>query len=224
MFSDTARGEIDDNATNLVEVARFNGVSSVSVFDLFHDLILTDISSTDLSQSSEEEKMKLGYLTQQLVHYLGAADPTSSSQGDILNPAEIDQYGFKSMTDLLNLCSSVCSPPPGGPISLDDTDLLSLNCFIELISQFKINGFTLSSPNLTPLGVSVSPVVALCNHSCEPNAIVVFPEGGGKGIHLIAIRDIQPGEEVCPSYLRSTSVPVYCRPLRLMQQRPLYRF
>ena len=38
-------------------------------------------------------------------------------------------------------------------------------------------------------------MVALANHSCEPNAVVVFPNGG-RSMEVIAIRDIEPDEEV----------------------------
>jgi hypothetical protein len=35
----------------------------------------------------------------------------------------------------------------------------------------------------------------MANHSCEPNAVVVFPNGG-RSMELIAIQDIEPNEEV----------------------------
>lgn len=35
----------------------------------------------------------------------------------------------------------------------------------------------------------------MANHSCEPNAVAVFPNGG-RSMELIAIRDIEPNEEV----------------------------
>jgi hypothetical protein len=38
-------------------------------------------------------------------------------------------------------------------------------------------------------------VVAMANHSCEPNAVVVFPNGG-RSMELTAIRDIEPNQEV----------------------------
>jgi SET and MYND domain-containing protein len=55
---------------------------------------------------------------------------------------------------------------------------------------------------LAPLGVCVSPLVALINHSCEPNAVVVFPRSAKDPANqepeaqVIAIRDILPDEEV----------------------------
>jgi SET and MYND domain-containing protein len=63
--------------------------------------------------------------------------------------------------------------------------------------QFQVNSFTLSLPDVSPIGVAISPTVALANHSCEPNAVVVFPDGGIK-MEIIAIRDINQDEEVGP--------------------------
>lgn len=45
------------------------------------------------------------------------------------------------------------------------------------------------------------------NHSCEPNAVVVFPKHGSSSppqrckLHVVALRDISPGEEVLISYV-----------------------
>jgi hypothetical protein len=38
------------------------------------------------------------------------------------------------------------------------------------------------------------------NHSCRPNAEVKFPNNNFT-LHVVALRDIQPGEEICISYL-----------------------
>ena len=54
-----------------------------------------------------------------------------------------------------------------------------------------------------PIGACVSPVVALINHSCDPNAVVVFPRAGGESrkdkeplMQVIALKYIAPDEEV----------------------------
>lgn len=56
----------------------------------------------------------------------------------------------------------------------------------------------------------MSPTMALCNHSCEPNAVVVFSKGAGSGMDLVAIRDIEAGEEVrairLPSVLTTAQI------------------
>ncbi|KAL1407376.1 N-lysine methyltransferase smyd2 [Vanrija albida] len=94
-----------------------------------------------------------------------------SATPDVLEPGDMADYGFKSAAELLDMCSA-----------------------------FSVNSFTLSAPDLTPIGVATSPVCALFNHSCEPNAVVVFPKGG-KDMQVIAIGDMRPGDEVLTSYI-----------------------
>lgn len=36
----------------------------------------------------------------------------------------------------------------------------------------------------------------MANHSCVPNAVVVFPLGAGRGVEIVAIGEIGKGEEV----------------------------
>ncbi|RSH91536.1 hypothetical protein EHS25_009835 [Saitozyma podzolica] len=74
-----------------------------------------------------------------------------------------------------------------------------------LVSKFQTNSFTLSSPDLTPLGALVSPHAAMANHSCVPNAVVVFPLGAGRGVDIVAIGEIGPGEEILTSYIDVSS-------------------
>ncbi|GAA5910028.1 uncharacterized protein JCM6883_000528 [Sporobolomyces salmoneus] len=91
---------------------------------------------------------------------------------------------------------------------------------IDLISRFTSNSFSLTSPtDLTNIGVSISPLTALFNHSCRPNSVVVFPifpspscssskpnpsssyPPTTKNMRVVAIRPIKPGEEVLTSYV-----------------------
>ena len=127
----------------------------------------------------QDKLVELGHSMQKLRQYLSAAD------ADTPELADLEEYGFDSASELMNLFSAVKS------FALR----LALVELTGLFWQFEINSFTLSSSSLSPIGVAMSPVVALCNHSCWPNAVVVFPEGG-KGIDIVAIRDIPVGEEV----------------------------
>ncbi|ELU45157.1 zf-MYND domain-containing protein [Rhizoctonia solani AG-1 IA] len=68
-------------------------------------------------------------------------------------------------------------------------------------SIIEANAHTLSTPSLTPIGVALSPVAALINHSCVPNCVVVFPKASEtkkvpNEMLIIAIGKILPGEEV----------------------------
>ena len=69
-----------------------------------------------------------------------------------------------------------------------------------LNNQFATNSFALTTPSLTPIGVVVSPLTALVNHSCDPNVAIVFPRASNKSdeplMKSVALREINPKEEV----------------------------
>ncbi|TYJ52653.1 hypothetical protein B9479_006745 [Cryptococcus floricola] len=137
------------------------------------------LGGQDVKQMQPEEAMKLGNQTQHLAHYLSASDPLQpDSDTSLLEPADMQTYGFNSVAQVMHLCSAM-----------------------------KVNAFTLTSPSLTPIGISISPLLALANHSCAPNAVAVFPRGG-REIDLVAISDIAPGSETSPR--RTTSANPSC--------------
>lgn len=74
--------------------------------------------------------------------------------------------------------------------------------------QFTSNSFTLATPSLSPIGVAISPLAALINHSCNPNVAVVFPRFSSAReeplIHVVAIQDIQANSELFTSYIDIT--------------------
>ncbi|GAA6009589.1 hypothetical protein JCM10207_004115 [Rhodosporidiobolus poonsookiae] len=77
---------------------------------------------------------------------------------------------------------------------------------LDLCSRFTSNSFSLTSPaDVSNIGVAISPLTALFNHSCAPNAVVVFPSfpspSKPKNMAVVAIRDIEAGEEVLTSYV-----------------------
>ncbi|TKY89878.1 hypothetical protein EX895_001175 [Sporisorium graminicola] len=85
---------------------------------------------------------------------------------------------------------------------------------LDLVCQFSSNSFTLTDSDLNPLGVCMHASMAMINHSCTPNAAVVFPFGGAaksgqqkwrdgedKIMQLVALRAIEPGEELLISYV-----------------------
>lgn len=52
-------------------------------------------------------------------------------------------------------------------------------------------------------------MVALINHSCDPNAVVVFPRAGSNSydeplMHVIALKHIAPNEEILTAYIDTT--------------------
>ncbi|KAF5327714.1 hypothetical protein D9619_004677 [Psilocybe cf. subviscida] len=95
------------------------------------------------------------------------------------------------------------------PQDLAEYGMDSAGDLVNLISRFTTNTFTVSTPSLEPLGACVSPTVALINHSCDPNAVVVFPRTGSNSgeeplMHVIALKHIAPDEEVLTAYIDTT--------------------
>ncbi|KAI5475460.1 hypothetical protein MNV49_001351 [Pseudohyphozyma bogoriensis] len=93
-----------------------------------------------------------------------------------------------------------------GPETLAKVSGSSGAALMDLCSRFTSNSFSLTTPHLTNIGVSISPLVALINHSCSPNAVVVFPSfpstsTTSKHMRAVAISPISPGEEVLTSYV-----------------------
>ncbi|KAI6139859.1 hypothetical protein EDD17DRAFT_335437 [Pisolithus thermaeus] len=95
------------------------------------------------------------------------------------------------------------------PTELEDYGIMSTADLVDVISRFIINTIALTTPSLTPIGVAVSPLVALINHSCAPNVVVVFPRskkdsGNEPLVKVVALRNIAPGEEILMSYVDTT--------------------
>jgi SET domain-containing protein len=63
-------------------------------------------------------------------------------------------------------------------------------------NKMKTNSFRYTSE--VGAGLLFDPVLAMANHSCDPNAEI---ECGGRTVQLVALREIQEGEEVFISYI-----------------------
>ncbi len=79
------------------------------------------------------------------------------------------------------------------------------------------NTHTLTTPTLDPLGLSLSPLSARLNHSCSPNAYMVF---SGPSLHIRSLLLIPANAELTISYIDST-LP---RALRLAELSTRYFF
>ncbi|KAG0199375.1 hypothetical protein BGX28_007347 [Mortierella sp. GBA30] len=78
----------------------------------------------------------------------------------------------------------------GKPPSVDE--------LIQHLCRFHCNNFSIHDSQLFTMAEGTFPVGALFNHSCRPNAIVMY-EGQ---IQIVrALEDIAPGQEVCTSYV-----------------------
>lgn len=75
---------------------------------------------------------------------------------------------------------------------------LAVDDLIHYLNVFKSNNFAIDDKDMFPIGEGTYPVAALFNHSCRPNAVVMF-EGAYASIR--AIEDIEPGSEITISYV-----------------------
>ncbi|PVH84318.1 SET domain-containing protein [Cadophora sp. DSE1049] len=63
------------------------------------------------------------------------------------------------------------------------------------------NAFRITLPDNTPVGLCLSPTLARANHSCTPNAFIVFDS---RNVSLRALRPIKKDEEIFISYIDPT--------------------
>ncbi|KAL1743961.1 hypothetical protein HDZ31DRAFT_83068 [Schizophyllum fasciatum] len=108
------------------------------------------------------------------------------------------------------------------PDGLQNFGIGSPGELLDLTSRFATNSYTVTTADLTPVGACVSPVVSLINHSCSPNAAIVFPRMSKDPsiqepqISVVALRDIQPTEQILTSYI-DTTLPRTLRRRELME-------
>lgn len=75
---------------------------------------------------------------------------------------------------------------------------LKLDELVHYLNVFKSNNFAINDADMFAIGEGTFPIAALFNHSCRPNAVVMF-EGALASIH--AIEDIELDTEITISYV-----------------------
>ncbi|KAK5873796.1 hypothetical protein PBY51_018802 [Eleginops maclovinus] len=88
---------------------------------------------------------------------------------------------------------------------LEVTSALPPSCQepLSLIAKVTCNCFTISDGELQEIGVGLYPSLSLLNHDCRPNCVMVFV---GTNLHVRAVRDINPEEELTISYIETLSL------------------
>lgn len=91
---------------------------------------------------------------------------------------------------------------------------LSTAVVLELYCTLLVNTLTLCTATLDPVGLCFDPLVARVNHSCTPNAAVVFD---GRRLGLRTLEQIPAGGEVTIAYI-DTSFPTRIRQAELQER------
>ncbi|KAI9709358.1 MAG: hypothetical protein M1820_003478 [Bogoriella megaspora] len=71
----------------------------------------------------------------------------------------------------------------------------------QCLGMVMTNALTIVTPVFDPVGMCVDPLISKANHSCDPNAVVVFD---GPRLSLRSLRPINSNEEIFISYIDST--------------------
>eukprot|EP00980_Cylindrotheca_fusiformis_P011310 scaffold2605_cov136-Cylindrotheca_fusiformis.AAC.2 len=87
-----------------------------------------------------------------------------------------------------------------------------------MVQRIKLNGFSICDGEFVSMGVGLYGTPSFMNHSCEPNAVQTFLYGHCEPptLFVTAYYDIHPENEVCISYVDTTSP-------RHMRQERLYK-
>ena len=76
-----------------------------------------------------------------------------------------------------------------------------LESAINVLCRLTTNAFRATLADGTPNGLCFEPTISLANHSCTPNAVIVFD---GRAIELRALNDIKHDEQIFLSYIDAT--------------------
>ncbi|CZR65767.1 uncharacterized protein PAC_15667 [Phialocephala subalpina] len=88
---------------------------------------------------------------------------------------------------------------------------------LRVLCQMETNAFRVTLPDDAPIGLCFDPIMALANHSCSPNAVVVFD---GRTASFRALRELKEGEEIFISYID----PISTRDKRRQELQQRYFF
>ncbi|KAK3149596.1 hypothetical protein QOZ80_3AG0219600 [Eleusine coracana subsp. coracana] len=80
---------------------------------------------------------------------------------------------------------------------------LDLKEIAHTFSKFSCNAHTICDPELRPLGTGLFPIISIINHSCIPNAVLIFD---GRTAYVRALQPISKDEEISISYIETAAV------------------
>jgi hypothetical protein len=169
---------------------------------------LLQILQRKTSKGDHETPHLMGVLALRL---LRAARVDPSSKCVMLSlchlPVPLSQ-SLEALVSALLMVLECLDPLPPQAVELEE--MRAKECR-QVVGSLSCNLFTVTDAELIPEAVALFPSAALFNHSCTPAACQVFPHctatsGNASGVRLLELRAsrvVQPGEEVCISYIDS---------------------
>ncbi|TVY75703.1 SET domain and MYND-type zinc finger protein, partial [Lachnellula suecica] len=104
-----------------------------------------------------------------------------------------------------------------GALEFSKTPADKMDTVTRLLCIMATNAFRATLPDDTPVGLCYEPTLALANHSCKPNAFIMFD---GRCISLMALDAIKADEQIFISYVDFTQA----RDLRRAELQQRYFF
>ncbi|KAF9432142.1 hypothetical protein BGZ76_011206 [Entomortierella beljakovae] len=159
------------------------------------EAIITKQVDTILGSRGERESLELtAYVFSTLMGHESVSDPATLSKykeiaTQIRNELLSSKFVFKSETSRRRNEGSEANEldvPPSVPEMM------------QYLCRFHCNNFSIHDSQLFTMAEGTFPIGALFNHSCRPNAIVMYE----RQVQIVrAIEDIEPGQEICTSYV-----------------------
>ncbi|KAH9691019.1 Histone-lysine N-methyltransferase ASHR1 [Citrus sinensis] len=152
-----------------------------------------------LSQGVMDVSLRVISRNAQLVKLCGTAEAIASYNKSLM-PAFVNNLFGKDMSDIdekqlllyaqiANLVNLILQWPE-----------ISINEIAENFSKLACNAHTICDSELRPLGTGLYPVISIINHSCLPNAVLVFE---GRLAVVRAVQHVPKGAEVLISYIET---------------------
>ncbi|XP_048135570.1 histone-lysine N-methyltransferase ASHR1 isoform X3 [Rhodamnia argentea] len=135
-----------------------------------------------------------------------AMDNYSLVDALVAHMSEIDEKQLVLYAQMANLINIILQWPE-----------INIKEVAENFSKLSCNAHTICDSELRPLGTGLYPVISLINHSCLPNAVLLFE---GRTAVVRAVQQIVQGSEVLISYIETAGSTT----TRLKSLREQYHF
>ncbi|PKI38461.1 hypothetical protein CRG98_041160 [Punica granatum] len=118
-----------------------------------------------------------------------AADNYRLVEALVAHMSDIDEKQLVLYAQMANLVNLILQWPE-----------INIKEIAENFSKFSCNAHTICDSELRPLGTGLYPVISIINHSCLPNAVLVFE---GTAAVVRTVQHISGGSEVSISYIET---------------------
>ncbi|KAF9202205.1 hypothetical protein BGZ49_007599 [Haplosporangium sp. Z 27] len=188
--------DLDNEMLDMV-VMSIERLQNGSYSDKEDEIIQASIDAVSSGTPGDKESPELtAYVFSTLMGHESVSDPTiltkyKSIATQTRERLIASKFPFKSeISQRRKEASGTGESSAGIPPSVEE--------LMQYLCRFHCNNFSIHDSQLFTMAEGTFPIGALFNHSCRPNAIVMYE---GKVQIVRALEDIEVGQEVCTSYV-----------------------